>query len=157
MSKASENTGRKQDGTFRKGNSGNPKGRPVGAHNKTTMAALELLEGEAESLTRKVIELALEGDISALRLCLDRLLPIQRYRPIPLDLGDLDSPQDMRRAFATICNGLRDGQIGAPDLAAITALIDQSFKSIEMVEFSQRLASIEEAIDNAKNNRSEID
>ena len=30
---------------------------------------------EAEALTRKAIERALEGDTTALRLCLDRLLP----------------------------------------------------------------------------------
>jgi len=31
------------------------------------------LEGEAEALTRKAVELALEGDVTALRLCLDRI------------------------------------------------------------------------------------
>ena len=42
------------------------------------MACEALLDGEAENLTRKAIELANEGDITALRLCLDRLLPPQR-------------------------------------------------------------------------------
>jgi|SRR6476469_5365777 len=51
---------------------GNP-GRPKGSRNKSTLAAEALLEGEAEVLTRRAVERALQGDIQALRLCLDRL------------------------------------------------------------------------------------
>jgi hypothetical protein len=49
---------------------GNP-GRPKGARHKTTLAIETLLEGEAETLTRKAIEMAKGGDITALRLCLE--------------------------------------------------------------------------------------
>ena len=57
---------------FEEGQSGNPAGRPKGARNRTTLAMQALLEGEAESLTRKAIEMAQEGDPVALRMCLDR-------------------------------------------------------------------------------------
>ena len=61
-----ENTGRKQDQmTFQPGKSGNPAGKPAGARNKTTLAVEALLDGEAEGLTRKAIELANAGDIAA--------------------------------------------------------------------------------------------
>ena len=70
-----ENTGRKQDGTFRKGVSGNPAGKPRGTRHKATQAALNLLEGESEAITRKAVELALEGDVTALRLCIERIVP----------------------------------------------------------------------------------
>jgi len=60
---------------FRPGESGNPAGRPRGARNRTTLAAEQLLDGEAEVLTRKAIELAKEDNLSALRLCIDRILP----------------------------------------------------------------------------------
>src|SRR5687768_6523834 len=58
-------------GAFRPGNPG----RPKGCRNRATLAALALLEGEAEALARKAVELALAGDTVALRLVLDRLLP----------------------------------------------------------------------------------
>jgi hypothetical protein len=45
-----------------------------------------LLEGEAKALTRKAIELGLAGDTTALRLCLERLVPPRKDRPISLDL-----------------------------------------------------------------------
>lgn len=63
------------DGKFLPGASGNPAGRPPGARNRSTQAALELLEGEAQAITKKAIDLALAGDIQAIRLCLERLLP----------------------------------------------------------------------------------
>ena len=58
---------------FEPGNNANPFGRPPGALNRATMAAQALLDGEAEALTRKAVELALEGNLAALRLCLERL------------------------------------------------------------------------------------
>ena len=66
-------TGNQQDNTkFKPGQSGNPKGRTKGSRNQMTLAMEALLDGESEALTRKAIELALGGDITALRLCLDR-------------------------------------------------------------------------------------
>jgi hypothetical protein len=49
------------------------------------MAAEALLDGEAEALTRKAVELALAGDTVALRLCLERLLPPRRSRRVTFD------------------------------------------------------------------------
>src|SRR3954465_9096925 len=58
-----ENTGRKQKPQlFGPGQSGNPNGRPQGSRNKTTLAVEALLDGEAEALTRKAVELAKNGD-----------------------------------------------------------------------------------------------
>jgi hypothetical protein len=45
-------------GTFQKGQSGNPSGRPAGSRNKATLALDALLDGEGEAITRKAIELA---------------------------------------------------------------------------------------------------
>src|SRR5918998_3546498 len=79
----------KQCTRWPKGVSGNPAGRPKGARHKYLLAMEALLDGEAESLTRKAIELALAGDTTALRLCLDRLAPPRKGRPITLAVGDV--------------------------------------------------------------------
>jgi Family of unknown function (DUF5681) len=73
------------EGRFKPGQSGNPAGRPPGTRNKATESAELLLEGEAEALTREAVELALAGDATALRLCLDRLIPPRRERKVQLD------------------------------------------------------------------------
>jgi hypothetical protein len=45
-----------------------------------------LLDGEAEAPTRKALELALEGEASALRLCLERIIPARRERLVNVGL-----------------------------------------------------------------------
>ena len=69
-------------GQFKPGQSGNSKGKPKGARHKTTLAVSELLDGEAEVLTRKAIELAMDGDTVALRLCLERIAPRRTDSPV---------------------------------------------------------------------------
>ncbi len=65
-------------GRFRPGQSGNPSGRPKGARHKATMAVEALLNGEADAITRKAIDAALAGDMTAIRLCLDRIAHLAR-------------------------------------------------------------------------------
>src|SRR5713101_4821288 len=89
-------------GAFRKGRSGNPQGRPPGARNKATETAELLLDGEAEALTRKAVELALAGDAVALRLCLDRIIPPRRGRRVQLGLAPLRGAADLGATMAAI-------------------------------------------------------
>jgi hypothetical protein len=63
---------------FAKGQSGNPAGRRRGCRNKATRAAEAYLDGEAETLARKAVELALAGNALALRLCLERTIAPRR-------------------------------------------------------------------------------
>ena len=79
---SAENTAGKQRGRpFQKGQSGNPDGRPKGSRNATTIALETLLDGQATALTQKAIDVALTGDMPALRLCLDRILPPRKDSP----------------------------------------------------------------------------
>jgi Family of unknown function (DUF5681) len=98
-----ENTARKQRGLpFPKGQSGNPRGRPAGARNAATVIAEQLLDGEAETLIRKAIEKAKRGDMVALRLCLDRIVPPRRDRPVHFTIPELNSAADASKAMAAI-------------------------------------------------------
>lgn len=63
--------------SFKKGQSGNPKGRPAGTKDKRRELRA-LLEPHAPALIEKAVQMALKGDTTALRLCLDRLLPPMR-------------------------------------------------------------------------------
>src|SRR5918995_1704061 len=70
---------------------GNP-GRPKGSRHKSTLAAAALLDDEADAITRKAIELAKKGNPVALKLCLDRIAPPRKGRPVPFDLpADVDA------------------------------------------------------------------
>ena len=99
------------NGQFSKGTSGNPSGRPQGSRNRATLLMEALLEGEAEQLTRKVIELAKAGDTHALRLCLERLMPPGRDRLVSFDLPPLQSADDLSLGVASILQAVSEARI----------------------------------------------
>src|SRR3984957_20891944 len=99
----SKNTGGIQGGKpFRKGKSGNPNGRPQGSRNATTLALETLLDGQATALTQKAIDLALAGDMAALRICLERILPPRKDRPITFDFPAITTAAEAAATMSAI-------------------------------------------------------
>ena len=56
----------------------NPKGRPKGSVNKYTALSRELMSTKGPEIVEKVIEMALEGDRTCLKMCIDRILPTHK-------------------------------------------------------------------------------
>ncbi len=102
---------------------GNP-GKPLGVRNKATQAALTLLEGEAEALVRKAVEMALGGDLVALRLCLERLAPVRRNSAIQFDLPDLSTSKSAPAAAKAVLEALSDGRITPADAETALRVIE---------------------------------
>jgi len=75
------------------------------------MLAEQLLDGEAETLTRKAVKLALAGDTVALRLCLDRILSPRRERPVRFKLPELASAADASKAMEAITVAVARGEL----------------------------------------------
>ena len=53
----------------------NPDGRPKGSVNKFTAFSRELMSNRGPEIVQKVIDLALEGDRTCLKMCMDRIIP----------------------------------------------------------------------------------
>jgi len=53
----------------------NPNGRPKGSVNKYTALSRELMSAKGPEIVQRVIDLALEGDRTCLKMCMDRILP----------------------------------------------------------------------------------
>jgi hypothetical protein len=104
---AAKTAGQQRGRPFAKGQSGNPAGRPQGSRHAVSLAIDALLEGDAEKLTRKAIEMALSGDGTAMRLCFDRLSPPRRDRPIQFALPKLETAADAKAAAAAIVQAVR--------------------------------------------------
>jgi len=142
-----EKTAEKQQATrgrpFQPGQSGNPDGRPKGARNAATVAAEALLDGEAEALTRKCVELAKEGDTVALRLCLERILPARKSRSVAFDLPDLHQAADLVPAFAAVVQAMASGTIAPDEAMTVAGVLEMKRKAIETVDIERRLAAIE--------------
>ena len=104
-----DKTGKKQAGRFARGQSGNPEGRPKGSRNATTLALETLLDGQATVLTQKAIDLALTGDMAALRLCLDRILPPRKDRPLTFHFPEITNAAEAAASMSAILAAVASG------------------------------------------------
>ena len=139
-----ENTGRKPDGTFAKGNSINPAGRPKGSLNKSTMAALAIMEADAETISRKAVGLALGGDLTAIRIVLDRLVAPRRDRPVEIALPKIVAASDLAAAASAIVEAIAEGAVTPSEAAALSTAVSGVAKAVETYELADRLAKLEE-------------
>ena len=135
---------------FKAGVSGNPGGRPKGSLNKATLASQALLDGEAEALTRKVVELAKDGNLMALRLCLERLLPPRKDRPISFTLPKIKRPEDIPLALQAIVEAVAQGEITPGEAQALMAMLDTYRKGLEMTDLETRISALEKERDHGK-------
>lgn len=146
MTAGTENAAGKQRGVpFKPGQSGNPAGKPKGTRHKTTLAIEALLDGQATALTQKAIELALEGDMTALRLCMDRLAPIRRDRPVTFDLPRIETADDLPKATQAIMEAVASGELTPSEAAELGKLVDAHAKAIEVTDLHRRLSALEGA------------
>jgi hypothetical protein len=128
---------------FERGKSGNPAGRPKGARNKATLAIEELLDGEAEALTRKLIEKALGGELAALRICLDRVSPPRRDRLVTIELPKIESASDALKASSAILAACAAGQLSLREAVEFQNLVSSHVRMLESNELAARLAALE--------------
>lgn len=130
-------------GKFEPGQSGNPTGKAKGTRHRTTLAMEALLEGEAEALTRKAIELALDGDGPALRLCMDRLYPPRKDRPVTFEMPAILTANDVRTATGAIVRAVAAGDLTPDEAGAVAGVIELHRRSIETSDIAARLDAIE--------------
>jgi len=131
--------GRNTDGTFGPGNPG----KPQGTRHKATMAALALLDGEAEALTRQAVTMALAGDTTALRLCLERIAPPRRDAPVTFDLPPMETARDAASAAGAELAAVAIGDLTPTEGAHVMGLIETYRRTLETTELEARLAALE--------------
>ena len=138
MSEAQDHPGR-----FAPGQSGNPAGRPKGARHRVTLAVETLLAGEAEGLTRKAVEMALAGDASALRLCLERICPAKKGRTVTLSLPRIDTSVDVLSALGDVLAAVAEGEITIEEAQTLATILETKRRAIESADLEVRVEALE--------------
>ena len=130
---------RNPDGTFAVGNPGKPKG----SRHKATQAVQALIEDQSKAITQKAVEMALEGDTTALRLCIERIAPARKDVPIEFDLPTMSSAHDAARAASTILAEVAAGSITPLEGTTVMGLVEQYRRTLETTEFERRIEALE--------------
>jgi hypothetical protein len=139
---------------FKKGQSGNPAGRPTGSRNKATMLAEKLFDeklfGEdkrADAIITKAIELAESGDTACIRLCLDRIAPPRKDRPVCFELPRMTESKDAVSASAAIVEAIATGELTPAEATELSKVVDSYARVLQAVEFEERLSKLEKAVE----------
>jgi hypothetical protein len=130
-------------GKFIKGQSGNVKGRPRGVVDKR-LQYQELFQANAPDLVQKVTDLALEGDTTALRICIDRIVPPLRAMEQPVNLDGLSG--SLSEQSNQILLAIADGKLSPGEGASLLGALTSHSKIIETTELIERIDKLEQEL-----------
>lgn len=131
---------------WKKGQSGNPRGRPKGSRNKATLLAIAAMEGELSDVVRVVINAAKAGDMAAARLVVDKLVPATRERPLSITLPEVTTANDCASAQAKVLAAVAAGEILPGEGEALSSLIEHQRRSMETSDLAVRIAALEDQL-----------
>jgi Family of unknown function (DUF5681) len=131
--------------TFQPGQSGNPAGRAVGSRNKKTLAVEAALFERAQELVDELVRRAKNGEPAAMRLAMERILPVGRGRPLPIELPAVRSSEDAQAAADVIMDALKEGAISAREAVDLLRVVEGLTRLTGAIDFIKKIARREVA------------
>ena len=119
------------------------RGRPRGSRNKGTLAAQALLDGHSETLMRKCLHMAISGDTTALRLCIERVLPTRKELPVSVAPLRGRTAGELAETFDRLLKQVSSGQVTAAVAQTIANMLEMRRRTLETVEHEARLKALE--------------
>jgi hypothetical protein len=127
---------------FEKGNPGGP-GRPKGSRNVANVILDQLATEGAEKMVKKMIEIAADGDRVAARLVLSRIWAAPKARAVPIELPEINKPEDLVAAHAMVVAALSSGTLTTDEAAAISAVLETHRRAFELVAQESKIEKLE--------------
>jgi len=135
--------GRGRGRPFTKGQSGNPAGRPPGCRDKGNRAAESYLDSQSEALLQRAVELALAGDASHMRLCVERIVAPRRERSVEFAMPPMRSAADLAGAMGAVAEAAARGLLTPGEAVAFSRIAEAMATAIDTTDFDRRLTAIE--------------
>lgn len=119
------------------------RGRPRGSRNKAARVCQNTLESLAEPLAKKCLYLAFQGNPTAMRLCMERLMPARRQRALHFKLPPVKTLADVGAASESVLSGVARGELTPAEGEAFSGMLDGRRRMIETQELDQRIRALE--------------
>lgn len=147
MSDLPDNAGHKTGGRSNRwlpGQSGNPRGKPKGCKHKATQLTEQLIGDQASALVQKLVERALAGDATCLRMCIERLLPPLKERPVSIDLPPILDASGVALAQESILQAVASGTLMPREGLSVAGLIEVVRRGLETQDLAERIDALEQ-------------
>jgi hypothetical protein len=112
-------------------------------HRDGAAEASNLLALEAKEITRTLVRRAIDGNMKALRLCIERLVPFSRERVLPVKIPAAQDALQITIALQAVFEGLGAGYLTAGEAQKLAALLENQRKAIETNDLEARLQALE--------------
>ena len=123
------------------------RGRPKGSRNKASSVGQDLLDRFAPHLVGKCIERALKSDDrSAMRICMDRILPARRDASIRVSLPRIRTAQDLEKAAEKVTQAIGRGRIAPAEGEKMMNIFEIQARIIEKRQYESRLEKLEDSM-----------
>jgi hypothetical protein len=107
------------------------------------MLVESLLEQEAEPLTLKLIERAKEGEMPAMRLCMERLMPVRKDRSVDISLPPSETMQQIFVAIGQVFAAITQGDITPAEGESLTNVLLAQKEAIVKADLERRIEELE--------------
>jgi hypothetical protein len=119
------------------------RGRPPGSRNQHTVWSEELIGQYREAVLRKCLAMALQGDSTAMRLCVERILPISKESRIRLKMAKVNTMAEVATAWNQVLQAVGRGEITPEQGQRLADLLQGRGRIIESEEMEARLRVLE--------------
>ena len=120
------------------------RGRPRGSRNKRTIELQEMLNEHGTAVVKKCVFMALQGDVAAMRLCMERLLPPCKQSPAQFPLPLIATIAEIMQAQAAVLDGFSRGELTGAHAVTMSELLDKYRHSLETEQLDARLRVLEQ-------------
>jgi len=127
---------------FKKGESGNAKGRPKGIIDKRTEYR-QLFQAKAPELIEKAIGMALDGDTASMRLCIERIAPTLKSQDTATTIPNLEKAESLTEKGNVILNTLGSGRLTPSEASSILSALANQAKLSEIDDLTKRVEKLE--------------
>lgn len=127
---------------FKAGQSGNPAGKPKGTIHKVTELRNALMD-DIPALLERTKQAAMEGDMTAMKILLDRTVPPLKPGQATVYLPELDVDMPVHQKASIITDAVVSGDIPAESGLSLLQMAEALAKILEVTQLREELDQIE--------------
>lgn len=126
---------------FKKGQSGNPKGRPKGTSQAAKLR--HAIQDDLQDIINAMVEAAKMGDTSAAAILLDRAIPKLKPQTPPTQVPRLAKADSLTDKASAVLDAAASGELDPDTALALIGAVSKLARVVEIDDIEKRLTALE--------------